>query len=61
MIYTRFGEPVTVIDGHIKRGEAYIRHSDGTKLWVLLFDLKADNGIQEIVAEIKKAKGGEAG
>ena len=59
MIYTRFGEPVTVIGGDAPNGKARIRYTNGAEMEVLFYDLKADGGIQEIWDAVKKAKGGE--
>ena len=42
MIYTRFGNPVTVVGGDAPKGKALIRYSDGTEMTVLFYDLKAD-------------------
>ena len=54
MIYTRFGSPVTIEAVDFGQDEAWvtIKYEDGKTREVAFSDLRADEGFQEILAEI---------
>jgi predicted SpoU family rRNA methylase len=55
MIYSRFGGEVEILWGDIKKGEVDIKFKDdGSTMKTYIYELRADDGINEIEKEIKK-------
>ncbi len=55
MIYSRFGGEVTIIGGNVEKGEVDIILSDGeTVKETYINELKADDGLTEIIEAIEK-------
>ena len=53
MIFTQFGSKVKIINGDLKRSLCTVKYDNGECRRVKIGELKADNGLKEIVETIQ--------